>query len=170
MSEANYRFARNFKNEFDPSVSWADPIVIQRLPLHTVDTRSYLAEILHEATCERTFSYTGRIKTKLRSSLIPDMVCASAICVAGEGIKKMSIEEIMAQYQSKRKLEDEGAAEMRLLNLPLRRRSNGGLSVSCKSISPFPLFSHLPPQGAVLTLELRPRTSEVPVSGLSFCI
>jgi len=79
-------------------------------------------------------------KTKLRSSLSPDMVSASVIFVAGESIKKMSTEEIMAQYQSKRKLEDEGAAEMRLLNLPLRRRSNGGLSVSCKSISPFPLF------------------------------
>ena len=31
--------------------------------------------------------------------------------MAGEDIKKMSIEEIMAQYQSKRKREDEGAAE-----------------------------------------------------------
>jgi hypothetical protein len=31
--------------------------------------------------------------------------------VAGEDIKKMSIEEIMAQYQSKRKREDEVAAE-----------------------------------------------------------
>ena len=79
LSEADYRFARNFKNEFDPSVSWADPIVMQRFPLHTVIARSYLAVILHEATCERSFSYTGRIKTKLRSSSSPDMFCASAL-------------------------------------------------------------------------------------------
>jgi hypothetical protein len=59
LSEVDYRFARNFKNEFDPSVSWADPIVMQRFPLHTVVARSYLAAILHEATCEHTFSYTG---------------------------------------------------------------------------------------------------------------
>ena len=59
LSEVDYRFARYFKNEFDPSVSWADPIVMQRFPLHTVVTRSYLAATLHEAKCERTFSYTG---------------------------------------------------------------------------------------------------------------
>jgi hypothetical protein len=83
---ADYRSARNFKNEFDPSVFWADSIVMQRFPLHTVIARSYLAVILHEATCERSFSYTGRIKTKLRSSSSPDMFCASALWVAGEDI------------------------------------------------------------------------------------
>jgi hypothetical protein len=68
------------------------------------------------------------------------MVSASVIFVAGESIKKMSTEEIMAQYQSKRKREDEGAAEGVAAEFAAAEASNGGLSVSCKSISPFPLF------------------------------
>jgi hypothetical protein len=59
--------------------------------------------MLHEATCERTFSYTGRLLTKQRLQLDPDQVCASAVCTAGEAIYEMSAEEIKKHYQSKLK-------------------------------------------------------------------
>jgi hypothetical protein len=38
----------------------------------TVVARSYFSALLHEATCERMFSYTGRLLTKQRVQLDPD--------------------------------------------------------------------------------------------------
>ena len=110
LSEVDYRFVRNFKNEFDPSVSWADPIVMQRF-LFTPWLRGHTLRRPYTRLHASVRFLILADKTKLRSSLSPDMVSASVTFVAGESIKKMSTEEIMAQYQSKRKREDEGAAE-----------------------------------------------------------
>ena len=81
----NYR-----NNQFDPTIFWADPVIRMRFPLHAAVARSYLAAMLHEATCERTFSYTGRVMSKLRTRLDPDQVCASALCVAGDAVHEVT--------------------------------------------------------------------------------
>jgi hypothetical protein len=98
LTEAAFRCGRNYQLKFDPTVFWANAAIISRFPLHTVVARSYFSALLHEATCERTFSYTGRLLTKQRVQLDPDQVCASAVCTAGEAV----YEEIKRHYQSKR--------------------------------------------------------------------
>jgi len=77
--------------------------IMSRFPLHTAVARSYLSAMLHEATCERTFSYSGRLLTKQRLQIDPNQVGASAECTAGEAIFEMSAAEIKKHYQSKRK-------------------------------------------------------------------
>jgi hypothetical protein len=80
--------------QFDPAVFWADTTIMLRFPLHNVVARSYLSAMLHEATCEHTFSYTGRVLTKERQTIDAEQVCASAVCVAGEAVYEMSPNEI----------------------------------------------------------------------------
>ena len=63
--------------------------------------------MLHEANCERTFSYTGRVLTKERQTIDAEQVCVSAVCVAGEAVYEMSPNEIKKHYVSKRKREVE---------------------------------------------------------------
>ena len=82
---------------------WANAAIMSRFPLHTAVARSCLSAMLHEATYERTFSYTGRLLTKQRLQLDPEQVSASALCTAGEAIYEMSAEEIKKHYQSKLK-------------------------------------------------------------------
>jgi len=74
-----------------------------RFPLHAAVARSYLSAMLHEATCERTFSYTGRLLSKQRLQLDPHQVCVSAVCTSSEAVFEMPAEEIKKHYQSKRK-------------------------------------------------------------------
>ena len=58
--------------------------------------------MLHEAACERTFSYTGRLLTNQRVQMDPDHVCACAVFTASEAVYEMPAEEIKRHYQSKR--------------------------------------------------------------------
>ena len=69
LTQVDYKCGCNFRGQFDPTVFWANTSIIQRFQLHTVVARSYLSAMLHEATCERTFSYTGRILTKERQTI-----------------------------------------------------------------------------------------------------
>jgi hypothetical protein len=89
--------------QFDPAVFWANTTIMLRFQLYTVVARSYLSAMLHEATCECTFSYTGRVLTKERQTIDAEQVCASALCVAGEAVYEMCPNEIKKHYLSKRK-------------------------------------------------------------------
>ena len=101
-SQADFRCGRNYQLKFDPTVFWANAAIMARFPLHTIVARSYFSAMLHEAACERTFSYTGRLLTKQRVQFDPDQLCASAVCIAGEALYEMPAEEIKRHYQSKR--------------------------------------------------------------------
>ena len=103
LPKIEFRCARSYQGKFDPAVVWANAAIMSRFPLHTAVARSYLSAMLHEATCERTFSYSGRLLTKQRLQIDPNQVGASAECTAGEAIFEMSAAEIKKHYQSKRK-------------------------------------------------------------------
>ena len=103
LTQVDLRCGFNFRGQFDPAVFWANTTIMLRFPLHTVVARSYLSAMLHEATCKRTFSYTGRVLTKERQTIDAEQVCASAVCVAGEAVYEMSPNEIKKYYVSKRK-------------------------------------------------------------------
>ena len=102
LTEADFRCGRNNQLKFDPTVFWANAAIIARFPLHTIVARSYFSAMLHEAACERTFSYTGRLLTKQRVQMVPDKVSACAVCTAGEAVYEIPAEEIKKHYQSKR--------------------------------------------------------------------
>jgi len=59
LTQADFKCALNFRGQFDPAVFWANAAIMIHFPLHTIVARSYLSAMLHKATCERTFSYTG---------------------------------------------------------------------------------------------------------------
>jgi len=101
LTEADFRCGRNYQLKFDPTVFWANAAIMARFPLHTIVARSYFSAMLHEAACERTFSYTGRLLTKQRVQMDPDQVSACAVYTAGEAVYEMPAEEIKKHYQSK---------------------------------------------------------------------
>jgi hypothetical protein len=69
--------------EFHPLVFWANPIIIARFPLHAELARSQFAGLPFEASCERTFSYAGRVRSDLRSDMSAEQLCAHVAGHAG---------------------------------------------------------------------------------------
>ena len=66
-------------------IYWANPAIILYFPLHSQVAQSRFSGLPHEATSERTFSYSGRVVSDLRRSMATEQVCAHVICQAGGG-------------------------------------------------------------------------------------
>ena len=133
LTQVNFRCGFNFRGQFDPAVFWANNTIMLRFPLHTVVARSYLSAMLHEATCERKFSYTGRVPTKERQTIDAEQVCASAVCVAGEAVYEMSPNEIKKTLREQAQTEGGGR-----VNLPSSASSYRGVPHFKVAYSQFP--------------------------------
>jgi hypothetical protein len=64
--------------------------------------KSHYSAINHKATSERTFSDVSRQRDDQQLSNDPQNICEAVLLNAGEKIKKMTPEEIMPHYKSKR--------------------------------------------------------------------
>ncbi len=70
-------------------------------PMHAEMARSHFSGVHHEATSERTFSYTGQVISDLRRNMSADAVSAHVIGAATHFI--VTADEIFASgvYQSR---------------------------------------------------------------------
>ena len=72
----------DLKGNFNPLIFWASPIIQILFPMHAEMARSHFSGLHHEATSERTFSYTGRVISDLRRRMSADAACANVIGAA----------------------------------------------------------------------------------------
>ena len=72
----------DLKGNFNPLIFWESPVIQMLFPMHAEMARSHFSRLHHEATSERTFSYTGRVISDLRRRMSADAVCANVIGAA----------------------------------------------------------------------------------------
>ena len=88
--------------KFSALIFWASPTIQLMFPMHAEMARSHFSGVHHEATSERTFSYTGRVISDLRRNMSADAVSAHVIGAATHF--EVTADEIFAPgvYQSLR--------------------------------------------------------------------
>ena len=79
---SDFSYGMDLKGNFNPLIFWASPIIQMLFPMHAEMARSHFSGLHHEATSERTFSYTGRVISDLRRRMSADAVCANVIGAA----------------------------------------------------------------------------------------
>ena len=91
----------NSAGKFNVLVFWAHPSIIATFPIHARVARGQFSGIPHEATSERTFSFSGRTCSDLRGSMAIEQVCTHVVGNAAHKHHKVSIEEIRQKYDSR---------------------------------------------------------------------
>ena len=81
-----------------PLTFWAAPSIIAKFPTLAALARGEFAGLGAEATSERTFSYSGRVFSKLRRSMSMENLSAMVIGAAYPGV--LTNDDIMAKYAS----------------------------------------------------------------------
>ena len=81
-----------------PLPFWAAPSIIAKFPTLAALARGEFAGLGAEATSERTFSYSGRVFSKLRRSMSMENLSAMVIGAAYPGV--LTNDDIMAKYAS----------------------------------------------------------------------
>jgi hypothetical protein len=84
---------------FCPLTFWAAPSIIAKLPTLAALARGEFSGFGAEATSERTFSYSGRVFSKLRRSMSMENLAAMVIGAAYPGV--LTNNQIMDKYLSK---------------------------------------------------------------------
>mmetsp|Transcript_44022 Transcript_44022/g.60118 ORF Transcript_44022/g.60118 Transcript_44022/m.60118 type:complete len:375 (+) Transcript_44022:1617-2741(+) len=79
---SDFSYGMDLKGNFNPLIFWASPIIQMLFSMHAEMARSHFSGLHHEATSERTFSYTGRVISDLRRRMSADAVCANVIGAA----------------------------------------------------------------------------------------
>mmetsp|Transcript_49168 Transcript_49168/g.91473 ORF Transcript_49168/g.91473 Transcript_49168/m.91473 type:complete len:925 (+) Transcript_49168:45-2819(+) len=102
------------QRKFNPLVFWANPSIVKMFPLLSAVARSQFSGIPHEATSERTFSFSGRTCSDLRGSMAIEQVCAHVVANAGHKHRPITVAEIRGHYESKgvakKRMQDAAAA------------------------------------------------------------
>ena len=81
-------------------VFWANPIIRRKYRLRARVFLGVFAAVAHEATSESTFSYSGRAFNNKRTSMDPQQLCDSVVCVSGEKRRASSSGEIKEAYSN----------------------------------------------------------------------
>lgn len=101
----------NAKNKFNVLVFWANPSIIATFPLLSTIARSQFSGLPHEATSERTFSFSGRTCSDLRASMAIEQVCAHVLANAALKHRPVTAAQIKGEYASKRTAKKRKEAE-----------------------------------------------------------
>ena len=98
----DFSYGMDSKGKFSALIFWASPTIQLMFPMHAEMARSHFSGVHHEATSERTFSYTGRVISDLRRSMSADAVSAHVVGAATHFI--VTADEIFAPgvHQSRR--------------------------------------------------------------------
>ena len=96
-SKADRAFARDDSKVFRPLVFWANDGIRKRFPMHAEMARSQFSGLASEANCERTFSYSGRVLSDLRSTMSSAQLAAHVVGHTWV----LSAAEIFDKYESK---------------------------------------------------------------------
>jgi hypothetical protein len=91
----------NSPGKFNVLVFWAHPSIIATFPIHARVARGQFSGLPHEATSERTFSFSGRTCSDLRGSMAIEQVCAHVVGNAALRHRSASIEEMRQKYDSR---------------------------------------------------------------------
>jgi len=87
------------RTDFFSMVFWADPSIVKKFPTLAALARGEFSGLAAEATSERTFSYSGRLFSKLRRRMSVVNLCAMVVGAAFPW--QISDSEIMAEYESR---------------------------------------------------------------------